>query len=100
MRVKVATTLALLVGFGLLLSFPWIVGPRPKHGAPKAAYRAYSQRITYVMGGVVGCLIGSGVGAVLILRHAREEYRLQSAKMVTELLEQTRKDIASKRAEG
>ena len=96
MRLKLLTTAGLLVGFGLLIAFPQLVGPRPAKGASKRVYADYSRRTSWVVGGFVVCLITSGVGAVLIIREARKEYREQATRNMHDLLEAARQDVLNK----
>jgi hypothetical protein len=92
LRLKILTTAALILGFGLLIGFPAIVGSRPPKGSSKRENVAYSRRASNVLRGFVVCIIASGVGSYLVIRQARQEYRELAAKNMRDLLEAARQD--------
>jgi hypothetical protein len=101
MRLKILTTISLIAGFALLIGFPLIVGSPPAKGASKRDLANYSRRASGVLGGFVLCIVASGIGSYLVIRQARQEYREQAAKNVSDLLEAARADASKKRdAEG
>jgi len=99
-RLKIFTTAALLLGFGLLVSWPWTLGPRPPKGAPRAEFTAYSRRAAIYLGGLLLSVTSSGVGALLIMRQVKEDYRRQSIRNMEGLVESTREDHMRKQSDG
>jgi hypothetical protein len=97
---KLFTSLSLIVGFLLLVSWPWIVGKRPPAGSPRSAYAAYSRRAAGYVGGLVVCMVASGVGATLVIRRAREEYRQQAMANLKGLVEGSLQDHQKKEGDA
>jgi len=89
--VKALTTLFLVLGFGLMLAGPWIVR-RP----PSMPRKAYAQRATLYIGGFLLAISGAGLGAFVLIRRARADYREQSLQNFKEMLEATREDQLKK----
>jgi len=85
--IKALTTVFLVLGFGLMLSGPWIVR-RP----PTMTRKAYAQRAALYVEGLLVAIIGSGAGAYILVRRAKAEYREQSLQNMQSMLEATRAD--------
>ena len=92
MWLKLFTTAMLIAGFTLLVAWPWAVGPKPLLGAPHSAYRQYGKRSTIYMSGLLITFAGSGLGAYLLLRRVREEYRDSMQENLESLIEGTLDD--------
>jgi len=83
---KPFTALCLVVCFAALGSYPWTVGAPPSASASKAVKQAYVNRSIIHLTTVCVALIGAGVGSALILRKAREEYRVTAKRNLEELV--------------
>ena len=97
MRLKIATTAFLLFGLALLASWPWVVGPRPAHGAPRVEIAGYATRLMAYMGGTILSFVTAALLAIFVMRRAREAYRSEAKHNLAELLEGTRRDHGRKR---
>lgn len=96
MRLRLFTGAAIVLCFGLLFSYPWLVGRRPRGHVSRAAVKAYSLRATAYVGGLLVTLIASGAGSFFIIRKARDEYRVHAVENMRQLLEATRQDHLKK----
>lgn len=96
MALKVITTVALLLGFGLLVLFPSVLMRRPAQTAPVAERRAFVRTLQYQLGGLLGCMVVSGTGAILIMRKVRREYAERTRENMQELIEGTLQDHRKK----
>lgn len=96
MWLKVATIILIAFSIGMVLAFPWIVGVRPPTDAPRAEQLGYLRRGAIFVGVEALALILSIVGAFIIARRARLEFREQSQKNMEALLEATLRDHAKK----
>lgn len=85
--VRVVTGLLIAIAFGLLLLFPFSLRNRPHRSAPLPVRRAYLSQLAWHTGGLVVVLVGAGVGAVLIVRQARAEYRAEAMRNLRTLIE-------------
>ncbi len=92
MWLKVITTLCIIFSIGLLFGYVWIVGPQPGSDAPRAEKVDFLRRWAVFIGLEAAALIVSIVGAYLIARRARQEYREQSQRNLEILLESTLRD--------
>lgn len=88
---KALTTLFLVLGFGLMLAGPWVVR-RP----PSMHRREYAQRAALYIGGFLVAISGAGLGAFVLIRRARAEYREQSLQNFKAMLDATREDQLKK----
>lgn len=79
----------LLIGVALLLTLTWPfeLRGRPTAQSPLAQRRAFASRLTLHTGGIVLCLVGAGVGAMLISRQAKRQYREASIRNLRTLIE-------------
>jgi hypothetical protein len=84
--VKLFTALCLVLCFAALGSYPWTVGSPPEKRATRAVKQGYVNRSIIHLSTVCLALIGAGVGSALILRKAREEYRVTAKKNLEELV--------------
>jgi hypothetical protein len=79
----------LLIGFGLLAAWPWVLGQRPEKGAPRAELVRYSQNLGWYVGGMTVCLISTGIGAALIVRQTRKAFAEEAEANMRLLIEGT-----------
>lgn len=96
MSLKTFTALCLALAFGATLAWGGLFAARPLRSAPVQERRVSAQRLlgaTFV--GLLS-LLGAGVGSVLILRAAREEYRLASRRNLESLVSGVRADKGAK----
>jgi hypothetical protein len=95
-RLKVFTTACVIFSLSLMVAYPWILGHKP-HTRPEA--HAFFIRYLLYLCAIVIALVAAGVGSVLILRQAREEYRKEKEELMRELLEATLRDHSKVRPE-
>lgn len=98
MWLKIVTTTLIIFSVAMLFAYLWIVGPQPPTTAPRAEKIDFLRRWAVFIGLEAAALIGSIIGAYLIGRRARQEYREQSQRNMEALLESTLRDHA--RREG
>lgn len=94
-RLKWITAIFMLLGVALLVGWPWILGPRPSADDSREERRAYARRLSWLLGGMTGALVASGVGSLLIVRRAKSEYRdatMRNLKSLAEIPERSRDD--------
>jgi hypothetical protein len=89
MWLKIGTTVLMVFSVALLFGYVWIVGPQPPADAPRAEKVDFLRRWATFIGLEAAALIGSIVGAYLIGRKARMEYREQSRRNMEALIEAT-----------
>jgi hypothetical protein len=92
---KVVTIFLMIFSIAMLFAYFWIVGPKPVNGT-RAENLEFMRRGATFIGIEAAALIGSIVGAYLIARRAREEYREQSRRNMEALIESTLRDHAKK----
>jgi Na+/glutamate symporter len=96
MWLKAVTVVLMLFSVAMLFAYFWVVGPKPPSSAPRAEQIAFLRRGAAYVGIEAAALIGSLVGAYLIARRARQEYRDQSQRNLEALIESTLRDHAKK----
>ena len=96
MWLKLVTTGLMLFSVFMLFAYFWIVGPKPPSSAPRQEQIAFLRRGATYIGIEAAALIGSIVGAYLIARRARQEYREQSQRNLEALIESTLRDHSKK----
>lgn len=77
----------LVLAFVLTLSWPFELRHRPNRQTPLPERQAYASRLALHTGAIVLALIGAGVGAILISRQAKREYREASMRNLRTLVE-------------
>jgi hypothetical protein len=97
MWLKVVTTFLIIVSIGMLFGYLWIVGPQPAVNAPRQEKIEFLRRWAVFIGVEAVALIGSIVGAYMIARRARQEFRELSQRNMEALLEATLRDHAQKK---
>ena len=85
--VRHLTTLLMVVSFLLMVWIAAIQVQRPRASDPRPVRRAYAVRLVSAAGGVVLCLVGAGVGAALVSREAKREYRAEALRNLKSLVE-------------
>ena len=96
MWLKVVTTGLIIFSIALLFGYVWIVGPRPAADAARPEKVEFLRRWAIFIGLESASLIASIVGAYLIARRARKEYREESRRNMEALLEATLREHAKK----
>ena len=96
MWLKLITTILMIFSIVMLFVYVWIVGPQPPSSAPRAEKVEFLRRWAVFIGLEAAALIGSIIGAYLIGRKARQEYREQSKRNMEALLEATLRDHGRK----
>ena len=92
MWLRLTTTALMIFGLMMLFMSGLIVGERPPTNSPRAAKITYLRRSALYVGLESVALIGSIVGAWLIVRRARHDFREQSKENFQSLLEGTLRD--------
>lgn len=87
MWLKLLVTLFLLGTLGLLVARPILVGPNPQRQDKRAVKLAFSERALAFTGALILTLSGAGVGAIVLVRRANEEYRLLAMENMKSLIE-------------
>lgn len=72
---KVITTACLLMSLLLAILWPRMLNSRPPKGAPRTDIRRFAKQFLIYNTVVIVSLGGASIGAILIMRQAREEYR-------------------------
>lgn len=85
--VRPVTTALIAAAFLLTITWPFELRDRPNRRSPLAVRQAYASRLALHTGGIVLTLIGAGVGAALISRQAKREYREASLRNLKTLVE-------------
>ena len=85
--VRRVTTALMVVSFLLTITWPFELRNRPTRHSPLAEKRAYVTRFTWHTGGIVIALVGAGIGAALVSRQAKQEYREESLRNLKRLVE-------------
>ena len=83
---KLFTTACILIGVLMIVAWPWLLGPAPKRGQPKAKFLAYTQRSSAYLAGMCVCLVGSTVGSILIVRKTKRDYAEQTRDNLRKLV--------------
>lgn len=86
MRLRVVTTVLVLLGLALLFSYPWTVGVPPKQDASQRELADYATRMVVYVTVVSVCWLGAAISAALLARRIRQEYADQSLKNLADLL--------------
>ncbi len=89
MRLKVLTASFVVFAVILMVGYPWILGPKP-HDFLRS--EAYVVRAVIYMCAVIFALVGAAISSLMILRRAREEYRIEKEKLLRDLLESSLRD--------
>lgn len=97
MRLKVVTSAFLVIGFGLLFAWPQMLAMRPPHGAPRAEFKQYGWKLLAFTGCVIVTFSGATLGAIFIVKSAREEFKRQSLENMQQLIEDSRKEVSHHR---
>jgi len=85
--VRIVTGVFIVATFLLALSWPLELKGRPSRSSSLRTRQAFASRLALHTGGIVLCLVGAGVGAALISREAKREYREASLRNLKKLVE-------------
>lgn len=96
MGVRVLTTVFLLLGLMLLLSWPWFVGSQPPAAAPNAERLAHAWRFAIYFGALLLVFLMTAIFAWLTVRKQRRDYREQAMQNMQSLIEGTLRDHEQK----
>lgn len=93
---RILTTLFVLIGLGLLFSYPWVVGKRPPDTATVEMKQLYATRLAVYVSSVLITWFVAATSAILMVRRLRREYQEKSlenlANLITSIPEPKRKD--------
>lgn len=89
--IKIATSLCVALGILILLGW-FVVGRPPQKGSARAVYRAYVRKGLVAATGLTVVVAGAGVGAFVLMRRARDEYRAEAMENLKKLLESSRQE--------
>lgn len=99
-RLKVLTSLFLILGVCILLSYPFTVGAAPADGSPKADVKAYLVRLTTYFGASTFAMLAAAFCATLIVRRAKAEFAEKKLNNLEELLSAQAEVLRKKRDDG
>ena len=85
-RLKFITTLFLVLGIVILLSFPFTVGPRPD-AADKKETKKYLTRLTVYFGASTFSMLAAAFCATLVARKTRIEFAEKKISNLESLLQ-------------
>jgi hypothetical protein len=88
--------LFIVIGIGTALGWPWVIGHKPASTAPVAQQLDFLTKGMVVVCISVVAFVFAGIGAILVVRQAREEYNEARTEMLKELIEGTQEDIRNK----
>ncbi|MBI1331958.1 MAG: hypothetical protein JST12_17025 [Armatimonadetes bacterium] len=86
----------MVVGIAVAFGWPWIIGRRPSSEATYEVKLEFLKRGVALVGVSVLCFALAVIGALLIVRQAREEYNDARTENLKELIEGTQEDIRKK----
>lgn len=86
MNLKWMTTIFLATGFAALVAWPMLLAARPEPAAPRGERRAFAIRLVAVAGIGTLSVAGATISSILLVRRAREEFRLASRRNVESLV--------------
>ena len=87
MWLKLFTTVMLVLTLVLTLNRPALVGPLPKHPVKRADALRYSERALVFTVVLLGTLMGAGVGSIVLVRRANQEYKRLAMENMQALIE-------------
>ena len=76
--------------------WPMIVGPKPKSNASIDAKLDFVNHGVFLVGFTIVCFAIAVIGAIFVVRQAREEYNEAQAQNLQSLIEGTQEDIRKK----
>lgn len=85
--VRPVTAFLMVAAFLLTITWPFELRGRPTRRSPLTERRAFASRLTLHTGGIIVCLVGAGVGAMLVSRQAKREYREAAMRNLRVLVE-------------
>jgi hypothetical protein len=99
-RLKVLTTIFLVLGICVLLSYPFTVGGSPADGASKSDIKAYLLRLTIYFGVSTFAMLSAAFCATLIVKRAKAEFAEKKLNNLEELLSAQAEVLRKKRDDG
>ncbi|MEO7454013.1 MAG: hypothetical protein ABIV13_04540 [Fimbriimonadales bacterium] len=85
-RLKVLTTVLLILGICVLLSYPFTVGAAPSEGSDKADVKAFLIRLTLYFGTSTFAMLAAAFCAALIVKRAKKDFAEKKLTNLEELL--------------
>jgi hypothetical protein len=99
-RLKILTTVFLLLGISILLSYPFTVGGAPPEGSEKKEVRAYLIRLTTYFGASTFAMLAAAFCATLIVKKAKAEFAEKKLSNLEDLLTAQAEVLRKKRDDG
>jgi len=100
MRLKMLTSAAMLLGFVLVVMWPWVLRQRPHPAGGHPPIRREVGSFQVMFAGYVGAcafsFMTAGCLAALLMRAAREEFSRQAMANVRDLVEGSMEDLRSR----
>ncbi|MHB8636348.1 MAG: hypothetical protein ACYC96_07740 [Fimbriimonadaceae bacterium] len=104
MRLKLATSAALVLGVVLVVMWPWVLQQRPRmtsgHRPLRREVDAFQVMFAGYAGACVFSFMAAGCLAALMMRSAREEFSRQAMANIRELVEGSMEDLRSRGKHG
>ncbi|MBZ0213770.1 MAG: hypothetical protein K8H99_08230 [Nitrospirae bacterium] len=95
-RLKVATTLLLVLAIGALAAWPWVFAAKPARDAPQREREAYGVWVVGYFGAMIVLFGAAAAGGLLVVRETRLEFRERSRANLDALIEGLREDHQKK----
>ncbi len=96
-RLKVATTLLLMLALASFAAWPWVLRAKPDRDAPRREREAYSVWAVAYFGGMIVLFGAAGAAGLLVVRETRLEFRKRSRENFEQLVEGLREDHWAKK---
>jgi hypothetical protein len=99
-RLKILTTVFLVLGLCILLSYPFTVGAAPADGSSKTEVKSYLIRLTTYFGASTFAMLAAAFCATLIVKRAKVEFAEKKLSNLEELLSAQAEVLRKKRDDG
>ena len=85
--VRRVTAALMVVAIAMTVWVAWMLPRQPGPETPRRTRRAYAITMLSASGGIVVCLVAAGVGASVVSRRAKAEYREAAKRNLRSLVE-------------
>ncbi len=86
MRLRLITTIFVVLGLAVVLSYPLTVGTPPRKTAPKLEMAKYARKMAYFTTAVGVLFFGAFACALLTIRNERRKHEAESLRNLADLL--------------
>ncbi|MBS1706682.1 MAG: hypothetical protein JST40_12480 [Armatimonadetes bacterium] len=92
MRLKIVTTILLILGVALLVAWPFVVGAPPPAGTDRHIVARYGMKLLLYFAATAFTFLGTAVCAIFVARNTKVEYLESQQGILKELIEGTLRD--------